>query len=147
MKRKFDIDYANKVLNALTGIEMQFPNGISSNELKERLARFGIAHYSNIICEYVKHNVLTKIGKGPKTQYLIHVELKNIIAAHESISNINKSTTQAKPTKHNWMPSQKAIDIAIELLEKNGYFIRKIRPGIAIEFKEIIPHYLLKSPQ
>lgn len=147
MRRKFDTDYANKVLNVLEGIKMQFPNGISSSELKERLARFGIAHYSNIICEYVKHNVLTKIGRGPKTQYLIRPELKDVIAAHESISNINKSTTQTKPTKHHWVPNQKAIDTAIELLEKNGYFVRKIRPGIAIEFKEILPHYLLKSPQ
>lgn len=136
MRRKFDANYASKVLNALEGIKMQFSDGISSSELKERLARFGIAHYSNVICEYVKHNVFTKIGRGPKTKYLIHAELKNIIAAHESISG--KKATQAKQTKHNWVPNQKAIDIAIELLERNNYFVRKIRPGVIYEFKEII---------
>lgn len=144
MRRKFNTDYTNKVLNALAGIKMQFPNGISSSELKERLTRFGIACYSNIISGYIKRHVLTKIGGGPKTKYLIHTELENIVAAHEDISAINKNVTQTKPVKHNWKkknePSQNLseIDKAIELLEKSGYFVRKIRKGVTIEFKEII---------
>ena len=139
MRKKFNTeDYTNKVLNALAGIKMQFPDGITSSELKERLARFGIANHGNILCEYVKHNVLTKIGGGPKTKYLIHAELENIIAAHEDISG--KNVTQTKPTKHNWTPRQNLseIDKAIELLEKSGYFVRKIRKGVIYEFKEII---------
>lgn len=145
MRKKFNTeDYTNKVLNALTGIKMQFPNEIASSELKERLARFGIANHSNILSQYVKHNVLTKLKGGRSAKYIIHAELKNIIAAHNAQSTTNKSETQTKPIKHNWKkknePSQNLseIDKAIELLEKNNYFVRKIRQGVTIEFKEII---------
>lgn len=83
MQKKFGTeDYTNKVLNALQGLKMQFPRGILSAELKEKLTRLGIACHSSIMAEYIKHQVLTKVGGGPRTGYLINPSLEAIKAAH-----------------------------------------------------------------
>ena len=83
MKKKFGTeDYTTKVLNALQGLKMQFPRGILSAELKEKLQRLGIACHSSIMAEYIKHQVLTKVGGGPRTGYLINPSLEAIKAAH-----------------------------------------------------------------
>lgn len=148
MNKKFNTDeYINKILNTLEGLKMQFPKGIASSELKERLARYKIACHNGILTMYIKNGVFTKLGGGSRTSYLIHPDLKNIVAAHEAYSkkNIqfrNKPCDEPcdKP-KHNWkrvIKSDDEIAKAIELLEKNNYFVRKIHPGVIISFKEVL---------
>ena len=97
MKKKFATeDYTTKVLNALQGLKMQFPRGILSAELKEKLTRLGIACHSSIMAEYIKHQVLTKVGGGPRTGYLINPSLEAIKAAHVG----HQRTKVVAPAQH-----------------------------------------------
>ena len=137
------------MLNTLEGLKMQFPKGIASSELKERLARYKIACHRGILTMYIKNGVFTKLDGGPRTSYLIHPDLKNIVAAHEAYSKKNiqfrdkPCDNPCDKPKHNWKRvtnSKPDDDIAkaIGLLEKNNYFVRKIHPGVTISFKEVL---------
>ena len=127
MQKKFATeDYTNKVLNALSGLKMQFPRGITSSELKEKLTRLGIACHSSIMAEYIKHQVLTKVGGGPRTGYLINPSLEAIKAAHTghqrtkvvAPTHTQESTSTAIPTTElsRFTPRQ-----LMEELAKRGY--------------------------
>lgn len=126
MKKKFGTeDYTNKVLNALNGLKMQFPRGILSAELKEKLTRLGIACHSSIMAEYIKHQVLTKVGGGPRTGYLINPSLEAIKAAHAGHQRTKvvaptttrvESTNQATTELSRFTPRQ-----LMEELAKRGY--------------------------
>lgn len=125
MKKKFGTeDYTNKVLNALNGLKMQFPRGILSAELKEKLTRLGIACHSSIMAEYIKHQVLTKVGGGPRTGYLINPSLEAIKAAHNGHQRTKvvapttrvESTNQATTELSRFTPRQ-----LMEELAKRGY--------------------------
>ena len=127
MKKKFTTeDYTNKVLNGLQGLKMQFPRGILSAELKEKLTRLGIACHSSIMAEYIKHQVLTKVGGGPRTGYLINPSLEAIKAAHNGhqkhkvIAPVQHVESESTPTAacvlSRFTPRQ-----LMEELAKRGY--------------------------
>lgn len=123
MQKKFMTeDYTNKVLNALNGLKMQFPRGITSAELKEKLTRLGIACHSSIMAEYIKHQVLTKVGGGPRTGYLINPSLEAIKAAH----NGHQRTKVVAPT-----PTHESASTAIPTTDLSRFTPRQLMEELA----------------
>lgn len=141
------MDKENKLgqmLNALTGLKMRFPKGLSYAQLKEELDKLGIFFNRAMCTKFVKSNVLNKFGNARYTKYTINefiaVPLRDALNSRKPVVEYTfkpkklRPMSQTNPTE----PIDTHITTYIKYLEKLGYVVFKPIENASVSITQTI---------
>ena len=124
----------NRMLNALTGLKMRYPNGADRKTIINELKLLKVTLNNMLFTECVKANVLKKFGNAQHIYYVLNPTFEGLSTAYASARDYykrlikhsqNKAVVeQSKPTS---LKSYKKLDIdfCIKYLKQHGYIVIK----------------------